>query len=133
MKNTDTSHSDYHVSMCALTDIESVTKVTFSSYKLLYLFIYFKKINESKKKFEETINVNNFQLNIKNWMGRDLSERSFVQVHSGTLRRRLTDNHNEHGSVEEREVTLFDNQMAICFTVSYFTKWEPINSWVFRE
>ena len=51
-------------------------------------------------------------------MGRDLSERSFVQVHSGTLRRRLTDNHNEHGSVDEREVTLFDNQMAICFTVS---------------
>ena len=119
--------------MCALTDIESVTKVTFSSYKLLYLFIYFKKINESKKKFEETINVNNFQLNIKNWMGRDLSERSFVQVHSGTLRRRLTDNHNEHGSVEEREVTLFDNQMAICFTVSYFMKWEPVYSWVFRE
>jgi len=101
VKNTDQSHSDYHVCTCALTDIESVTK----------------KINESKKKFEETINVNNFQLNIKLWRGKDLSDRSFVQIHSGSLRRRLAD-HDTVSLVEEREVTLFDNQMAICYTNS---------------
>ena len=60
--------------------------------------------------------MNNFQLNIKNWQGRDLSERSFVQVHSGSLRRRLADHGEE---TEEREVTLFDNQMAICMTVIF--------------
>ena len=76
----------------------------------------FKKINDSKKKFEETINVNNFQLNIKNWVGADLSERSFRQIHSGHLDR--IGQFDGHSDSVEREVTLFDNQMVICYLVS---------------
>ena len=79
----------------------------------------FQKINDSKKKFEETINVNNFQLNIKNWVGADLSERSFRQIYSGHLDR--IGQFDGHSDSVEREVTLFDNQMVICYLVSKYT------------
>jgi len=97
IKNTKASHPDYKYCKDALVEIENITQ----------------KINDSKKKFEETINVNNFQLNIKNWIGADLSERSFRQIYSGHLDR--IGQFDGHSDSVEREVTLFDNQMVICY------------------
>ena len=77
--------------------------------------------------------MNNFQLNIKNWSGADLSDRSFRQIHSGNLQRRLAQPIQPIGSnltganadmiesprnKEDREVTLFENELIICNTVS---------------
>ena len=56
-------------------------------------------------------------MNIKNWVGADLSERSFRQIYSGHLERiGQFDGHATNSA--EREVTLFDNQMVICYLVS---------------
>ena len=56
-------------------------------------------------------------MNIKNWVGADLSERSFRQIYSGHLERIGQFDGHATDSVE-REVTLFDNQMVICYLVS---------------
>ena len=56
-------------------------------------------------------------MNIKNWVGADLSERSFRQIYSGHLERIGQFDGNSTDTVE-REVTLFDNQMVISYLVS---------------
>ena len=81
------------------------------------------------------MNVNNFQLNIKNWSGPDLSERSFRLVHSGNLQRKNCEKiqpigvnltvqtaepgeENEESENSDRDVALFNNEIVICSTVS---------------